>query len=366
VTRGRLLPALVGCALAAACSTTPTASAGRTDPAAAPRATEPYVVLSSADAGFVVWPSGHAWALLGTGDGFRTVRNATPPGVPTDGGLVASSERGGLAVAIGPVEQLLRSPVLTTSASGSAPWTTGELPGGVVASRSAVAVRPAGVTVLTTDHDGSLLARHGSDWQTLVDARSLPGAAGLFLDGVAWASDDLGWVTGHRASAGPVAFQTHDGGHTWTSVSSSGRPAVAGLAPCGKGADWSLPELDPSGRLSVLRTRDGGRTWAAGPVLPAASGAPVWGCRADEIWAVGGAASSARVFASDDQGATWTAGGQPPANLTALTPTGPDAGFAASGGTSPQLWRVSGRGATFTRIALPGWVAGLAATMGSD
>jgi hypothetical protein len=363
---GRLITALLGCAvMATACSPSATGgSSERTARAAAGPATVPSLVMTGGESGWAVWPSGHAWVLLHTDDGFRGVQNDTPPGVPTDGGLVASWGGNRLAVAVAPVERLVRSPLMTRTGTGE--WMTDELPGGVVASPAAVALRPAGVTVLTTGRGGRLLTSTGNGWQDVVDARALPDASGLALDGVTWAGDALGWITGHRQSSGAVAFQTRDGGRTWTAVGAPGGSAAAALAPCGLGATWSLPELAASGRLRVLRTMDSGATWSAGRPLPASSGRPVWGCRGDEVWAVGGSGTGDRIYASSDGGATWTAEGPAPSGLTALTPTGEADGFAAGGGRSPVLWRVAGAGTAFTRIDLPRWVATVGTGTGED
>lgn len=74
-----------------------------------------------------------------------------------------------------------------------------------------------------------------------------------------------------------------------------------------------------------------------------------------------------RVFASNDAGETWLDVGAAPLGLTDLAPTGNGAGFATSmTSRGPRLWSVSGGGARFTSLALPGWVATLGAQMGSS
>jgi len=362
----RVVAVLIGCAAVVTACSSPagTRDDGRTASAAAAPSTEPYVVLTGPQSGWAVVPSGAAWVLLSTDDGFRHVQNATPPGVPTDGGLVVAEGGNVLAVVVGPVERLVRSPLLTRAGTG--PWAPGQLPGRVVDSSTAVALRPTGTSVLTTDHGGMLLTSTDAGWRSLVDVPALPGGSGLTLDGVTWAGDALGWVTGHRATGGAVAFQTGDAGRTWTAVPTTGASAVAALAPCGRASTWSLPELDSSGRLEVLRTTDAGGTWAAGDPLPASSGRPVVGCSGAEIWATGGSGTRARIYASSDAGATWAARGPVPAGLTALTPTGPADGYAAGTGRSPTLWRVTGSGRTFTPIALPRWLATVGAATGED
>ncbi|MCU1614878.1 MAG: Photosynthesis system assembly factor [Frankiales bacterium] len=325
-------------------------------------ATEPYLVMTSPASGWAVWPSGGAWVLLHTVDGFGHVENRTPIGVPTDGGLIGDFAGERAAVAVGPVEQLLRSPLLSTA--GTAPWTPAELPGGVVRSRGAVALAGTGVTALTSGAGGTLLTQRGGSWHAAVDARALPGASGLALDSVTWAGDSVGWLTGHGRPGGAVAFGTTDAGVTWTPVRLPGSDDVAALAPCGDGAGWSLPVLDSTGHIQVLRTRDGGGTWTAGQPLPVAVGEPAWGCSGDAVWVVAASGPANAVFSSADGGATWTKKGAAPAGLTDLSPTGAGRGFAASGGRHPSLWSVDGDGARFTRVPLPSWVAALGAATG--
>ena len=356
---------LLGCALlAAACSSAaPSPGAARTAPAVPLPATEPYLLSAGPGSGWAVWPSGDSWLLLHTTDGFGHVSNATPVGVPTDGGLVAAAAGDGVAVAVGPVERLLTSPLLTGAGSGT--WTPFQLPGGVVGSRTAVAVEGGSVTALTSGSGGTLVRWTAGGWQRVATAASLPGADGLSLDGVAWADGSLGWLTGRGAAGSAVAFRTGDGGRTWTAVP-GGDDAVAAWAPCGQGAVWSLPEVDGAGHVRVLRTTDGGATWTPGEELPRPAGEPAWGCAGNELWLAGGSAHGDEVYASSDGGRTWTASSAAPRGLTDLTPTGGGQGYAASRGDAAVLWRVSGDGATFTRIGLPAWVAALGARSGED
>ena len=78
-------------AVLAACSSTPrqgdeaASSAGSGAPL---RASEPYVQLTGGTSGYLVWPSGSAWLVLYTSDGFRQVSNRTPLAIDTEGGLV--------------------------------------------------------------------------------------------------------------------------------------------------------------------------------------------------------------------------------------------------------------------------------------
>jgi hypothetical protein len=364
-TTGRGITVLLGCVvLATACSASVPAEKRLAVAGSPLPASEPYLVMTAPGSGWAVWPSGRAWVLLHTSDGFRHVDNRTPIGVPTDGGLVGSFLGDRAAVAVSPVERLLRSPLLTTA--GSSPWAPTELPAGIVGSRTAVALTGTGTSALTAGSGGTLTIQAGTDWRTAVDARALPGSPDLLLDGVTWADDSVGWLTGHGPAGGVFAFQTTDSGASWMPVRTPGTRAVAALSPCGAAATWALPVLDSTDHIQVLRTTDRGGTWTSGGRLPTSAGEPAWGCQGRDVWMVAGSAHGDAVFASTDDGGTWTNEGPAPAHLTYLSPTGGGDGFAASGGRSPTLWRVTGDGAQFSRIDLPGWVAGLGATTGED
>ena len=161
-----------------------------------------------------------------------------------------------------------------------------------------------------------------------------------------------------------MAFQTTDGGRTWAPVNLSSRAAVAALAPCGSGKSWLLPVIGDDGTITVERTADGGKTWVAGASIAGPVALPAWGCRGAEVWLVGRAG---HIFASDNDGSTWSDRGKAPAQLTDLAPSSGDAGFATSGSAQhPTLWAVSSGGAAFDKIPLPAWVSALGATMSSS
>lgn len=321
-------------------------------------ATTPYLVMTDADTGWAIWPSGDEWTLLATRDGWRTIDNATPVAVPTGGGLVVAEAGRRLAVAIGRYERLLRSPVLTSSDT-TIKWRPDELPGAVTDDRDALSLADGQLTAVDQGAGGAVVTagRHG--WTTLVTARDLDPEGNLHLDTVTWASRSLGWLTGHGPTGTPVAFQTDDAGRDWTPVPLHQPTAVAALAPCGSGTHWLLPVVTP-GRITVQRTADGGRSWHAGQSLALATGAPAWGCRGSQVLLAARSDGTDRVFASDDAGSSWSARGTAPAGLSALAPAAGGAGFAVSGSAkAPKLWAVTGDGAHFEARPLPGWVARL-------
>lgn len=344
-SRLRAGAALATVLLAAGC-----ASSGATKDAADPAlpSTAPYLQLTGADSGIAVWPSGSAWVLLSTDDGFRHVTNRTPQGVETNGGLVVATTSGAAVVAVGAHERLLRSPVLTTDHTWR--WDAGELPGAVAGSRGAVTAAPA--TAVVTAHRGTLERRTASGWTPVVAASTL--APGLTVNAVGWASTRVGWLTGSGHGIA-TAYGTQDGGATWTPVPHTAGEVTGGLPPCGSGPSWVLPTVRSDGTLVVLRTSDTGAHWTAGAPVRVGSAAPVIGCAGAVVWVD----ASDWIRSSADGGASWSERGAAPADLSDLTPTVDGTGFAASGGSHPALWRVTGDGSRFIRITLPDWVSAL-------
>jgi photosystem II stability/assembly factor-like uncharacterized protein len=135
--------------------------------------------------------------------------------------------------------------------------------------------------------------------------------------------------TAVAAAAGPAEqgqarmFRTEDAGATWREVFSTGTHGVFldGLA-FWDGAHGVAVSDPVDGKLYVLLTDDGGRTWTRVPpdALPAAlpgeamfaaSGTcvTVWG-QAD-VWIGTGGGATARVYHSGDRGRTWTVADTP-------------------------------------------------------
>jgi hypothetical protein len=354
----------------AACAGTSTGSAPADDSAtwSAPLpASQPYVVMSDARHGWAVWPSRQSWLVLQTADGWRHVRNATPVGVPTEGGLALSASAGSVAVAVLPYDRLLSSPLLTAAANqtGATTWDPRELPGAAVDARASVAVGLDGPAAVLRRGGGTVVMGRAGGWTTLTDPARLAPGRGLRLDSITWGGNGLGWLTGHGPAGSPVAFQTGDDGAIWSALPfATGN--VAALAPCGSGTVWVLPVRTGGGRLVFRRTVDGGRTWQVSGSLPAAAGLPAWGCRGDTVWSVGRRGDADDVFASDDGGAHWTDRGPAPDGLVDLAPVGDGIGFATTEhDNEATLWSVRGDGAAMHRLRLPSWVATLGGT-GSD
>lgn len=161
----------------------------------------------------------------------------------------------------------------------------------------------------------------GATWSV----HRVPGADSLDLRSIAALSRDVAVA----ASAGPAEkgqariFRTTDGGVTWTQTYATRRPGVFLDALRFWDADHGIALSDPvDGKLFLLVTNDGGRSWhrvppaALPPALPgeaafAASGTclAVWG--AHDVWIGTGGADTARVYRSTDRGRTWSVSDTP-------------------------------------------------------
>lgn len=331
-------------------------------------ATTPYVVMTGAGTGWAVWRSGEAWVLLRTTDAFAHVANATPVAVPTDGGLVGSFTARQAGVAVEASERLLHSPVLTSSvlnspAAGSPAWLPQELPDAVADARGALTVGPGPVSAVTSPAGGTLVTRTAGGWRRRTDAHSLAPSGDLRLDSVLWSDRAVGWLTGHGSPGVRAVFVSRDAGSSWTPVPVTTASTVAALAPCGSGQRWLLPILDTNHHMTVFRTVDGGRSWAAGAPVTQPAGVPAWGCHDNTVWAEVRTRQGDRIATSPDGGRSWSDRGPAPADLTSLVPTGDGRGVATTGGSHGRIFAVSESGSRFTVRVLPSWVAQLGAHM---
>ncbi len=135
------------------------------------------------------------------------------------------------------------------------------------------------------------------------------------------------------ASAGTpaVIFQTRDAGQTWNEVFRHPSPAAFFDAMRFWDAERGLAFSDPvDGRLLIVTTADGGRTWQAVPPekIPlatekeggfAASNSVLCVGKDGRAWiGTGGTASpTSRIYATNDFGKSWTAGACPLVSDTA-------------------------------------------------
>ena len=183
---------------------------------------------------------------------------------------------------------------------------------------------------LTDDHVAWASGTHGTvarsaDGGAHWTLFHVPGADSLDLRSIA----ALGPDAAVAASAGPAEhgqarmFRTTDGGATWTQVYATDRKGVFLDALAFWDADHGIALSDPiDGKLFLLVTDDGGRSWsrvppdALPPVLPgeaafAASGTcmAVWGTH--DVWIGTGGGARARVYHSSDRGRSWSVADTP-------------------------------------------------------
>jgi hypothetical protein len=321
------------------------------------RAASPWLLMSDGRSGDAVWPSGAAFLLLHTVDGWRHVTNITPMAVPTGGGLTMAMSSRELVTAALPFDQLVASPLMRSPISGTS-WSPDQLPGGLTLGRQSVALGPRGLTAVLRAAGGTVVEEGKHDWSVLTDASRLVPGGHLHLDGLRWGAGGRGWLTGHGPAGSPVAFTTTDFGRTWAAVAGLAPDAVAALTPCGRDQSWTMPIVRARGAISLAASVNGGATWTTGAPLIVPKGAPAWGCHGQEVWMLGSSTDGDHVFSSVNAGLTWTKQGVAPAGLTDLTPTGGHEGFAASVSTQGAvLWVVRRDGGSFSPVALPGWVA---------
>jgi len=313
--------------------------------------------MQDSHSGTAVWPSGAEFLLLHTVDDWRHVTNITPVAVPTGGGLSMSARSRELVVAVLPFHQLVISPILRSTASGTN-WSPGQLPGGLTIGRQSLGLGPRGITAVLRAGGGTVVEKGPGGWSVLTDAARLAGSEHLQLDAISWGVGGRGWVTGHGAAGTPKAFTTGDSGRTWAAVGGVAADAVAALAPCGGGRVWTMPVVRAGGTISIVASVDGGATWAAGAPLTVPRGAPAWGCHDQDVWILGGAGGGDHVYSSANAGRTWKDRGVAPGTVTDLEPTGSHTGFATTTtAAGAVLWDVREDGASFSPIVLPGWVA---------
>jgi hypothetical protein len=285
-----------------------------------------------------------------------TWKLVTPPGVADNGGLVAAEAGSGLTVAFRPSQDLLFSPLASTTDAG-ANWSSGgPIDAAVAASPDALAASGSDLVALLTNGTIETSADAGSSWRVIAK----PGAIASSKAG-----KSCGSVTVASVSFGTNAAVVLAGGTCGT----SGTTAIFSYS----GGSWQRVNLPVSGQLvrltdgvALIRAKAGLTAVWDPPELTiggwtASSPLPVTGTiKASGTLAGGGA----WVIASDGAGATIAGPGQqwlalPPLPAgTSVLAAGP-AGPAAPGGTTDALavsgttltvWQLAPRATVWTKV----------------
>jgi hypothetical protein len=367
---------LVACAaVLAACGTGNATSAGGAGSAipggSDPSAATASFLMTGPQSGLLVWSSGSAWLVLGTTDGFRDVTDATPPAVPTDGGLVLSRDGSREIVGVRTTGALTVSPFLLGDGT-RAGWTGSQLPGALGPGPDVVSLHAGTVSAVVGSGSAGRLVEStdgGATWTVSATPGSLDPTGRLELGAVAWTDPAHGWLAGSAPEGRPALYATRSGADGWQAVAL----ATAGSSGSSGTETVSTPCLDQgtlvvlvairaatgSGRAVVERSSDGGTTWLAGAPVPFSGGPPVPACGSGQVWLAVPNGSASRLLISGDGGLSWSGGTATPGPVVALSVTGPGDGYAVTGrGASARLWTV-GAGTVFTRLPLPSWVAKL-------
>lgn len=180
-----------------------------------------------------------------------------------------------------------------------------------VSDRVAWASGSAGTVLRTTDG--------GATWQSM----SVPGAEKLDFRDVDAVGEQIAYVLSIGSGESSRIYKTIDGGRTWLLQFTNADPKAFFDAMAFWDRDRGIVFSDSvEGQLVILRTGDGGASWsrvlAAGlpPALDnegafAASGTNVAVYGRDHVWIGTGAAAVARVLRSADGGRTWAAAATP-------------------------------------------------------
>ena len=203
---------------------------------------------------------------------------------------------------------LLAAPAFTPQSSG----VTARLRGVSAVSDRVAWASGSGGTVLRTG-DG------GATWNRL----AIPDAEKLDFRDVDAVSEDTAYALSIGAGESSRIFKTTDAGRTWALQFTNTDPKAffdaMAFWDAGRGIAFS-DSVD--GQLVILRTENGGRAWTRVPAagLPpalenegafAASGTNVAVYGRDHVWIGTGAAAVSRVLRSSDGGRTWAAAATP-------------------------------------------------------
>ncbi len=227
---------------------------------------------------------------------------------------------------------------------GAAAQTIIDTPTGTTALLQAIS-SPDGKVVWASGHAGTVLLSTdgGLTWR----ARPVPGADSLQFRDLHALSADIAWLLSAGSGDASRIYHTRDGGRNWTQQFRNADPDAFYDCFAFFGPRRAIAFSDAShGRTNLLQTRDGGVTWNLLPVsaVPAplegegafaASGGCVESYGQRFGWVALGS-PEARLFRSDNGGATWSAHPTPivsgeSAGMTAVSFRDRDHGIAVGG-----------------------------------
>jgi hypothetical protein len=365
--RPRRLAALA-CAVASAALAAGCGSAAPPAPASSPLAavTTPLATsLATADGTWAVVVMGNPasqsdsfWQLITLPYGSTKWALVTPPGVASNGGIIAAADAGAtrmLQVAFRPSQNLTFSPLASTS-NGGRTWAPGLLGAGIAAVPDALAARGAHMLALLTDGTIDQSTTSGTNWSMLSAAGAIAASAAgrrcQVTDVTAVSLTPSGTpLAGAACSTAGSAGIFADIGGTWqaTGPSLAGQPSrVLRLTstPAGNTA-LLMAGTGRHARLFAAWTGDG-NSWTVSPPLPAggairASGTGIGGL----VWVISG---SGRAAVISEPGGSWQALPALPAGTSALAaaPGGAIGALAAADGNL-TIFRLAATAGSWTR-----------------
>ncbi len=323
------------------------------------------------------------WQVFARAANSGTWKLATPPGVASNGGLVASADgANSLTVAVRPTQDLRYSPLAET-ANGGASWSTGgPINAAVAASPGALSAFGGKLVALLSNGAIEASANAGATWSTMAGpgavaassaAKGCGGAVRVTTISFGPAGTEV-LAGGTCGTAGTTAMFTYSPGTGWqrANMPVSGQIArltddlAVVLGKSGLSALWR-------GMPSANTAQPGQTSWSASPALPVsgpiiASGALAGSAPAAGPGALAGfgapAGTGAWVLLPGGRAATISAPAQTtsalppwlllppvPAHTTTLA-SGPDGAvdaLAVSGATL-TVWRLASGSAVWSRV----------------
>ena len=283
-------------ALAALLALTVTACGSKAAPPAG--ATAGAGITSPALATALAAPGGEGWAVVEMGgsaaqdDNFWELfsraaggswKLATPPGVASNGGLIAAvTGPGSLLTAFRPSQDLTFSPLALTP-DGGTHWSEGNpVPAGLADVPGALAEAHGRLLALTEAGAVNTSANQGAAWTRLTTLRALSRTAaaracGLTsLTAAAWTPAGQPLVAGDCSRAGRTGILTLSGG-TWRSAAPAlpaalrgDRVSVIGLSTGGQRTTAVLAAGSGASTVVIAAwSADGGTSWTQSPLLAA-------------------------------------------------------------------------------------------------